>query len=147
MAHYTVTQDNLSELCEAWLEARDQENEAQKRRRELEMKIRALVGASRDIEGTYAVVVGPYTIKVVSRAEREVNTDMVFQIAYENGLTKHLPALFFWSAEINKEAWRRADERITGLLERALTLKFKQHSFNISKAQEAQEELSAAQAT
>lgn len=139
MDRYTRTQESLSELCEAWLEVREREREILQRRRELEMQIRSLINVPPDLEGSYAVVVGPYMIKVASRAEREVDTDLLFEIAYEQGLTKYLPELFFWQAEINREAWRRADERITHLLEAAIKIKFSRPEFYIVKEQEEQE--------
>lgn len=117
-------QDRLIELAEAWFETNRQEDEIRRRRREIEAEIKALMRVSRDPETAHVAVAGPYTIKVAPRPKQVVDTDLVFKIAYENALTKYLPQLFFWDAEVSKEGWRRTDERITKLLEPAISTKY-----------------------
>lgn len=117
-------QDRLIELAEAWFETNRQEDEIRRRRREIESEIKALMDLPRDPETAHVAVAGPYTIKVAPKPKQVVDTDLVFKIAYEHGLTKYLPQIFFWDAEVNKEGWRRTDERITRLLEPAISKKY-----------------------
>ena len=123
--------DNLNELSSLWLAAKEAEKEATEDRRKIEDRIKSLVGFSENSEGTETVDPDQFTIKIVGRIDRKVDSDKLQELAAEHGLTEHLSSLFRWKPEINMSVWKAANEAITGPLAPAITAKPGRPSFTI----------------
>jgi hypothetical protein len=124
--------DDLNELSSMWLAAKQAEAEAMARRREIEDRIKSIVGIAESLEGTETISPDHYTIKIVGRIDRKVDSDKLQELAAEYGLTDHLSSLFRWKPEINMTAWKAADESITKPLAAAITAKPGRPSFSIT---------------
>lgn len=124
--------DNLNELSSLWLAAKEAEKEATEDRRKIEDRIKSLVGFAENSEGTETVDPDQFTIKIVGRIDRKVDSDKLQELAAEHGLTEHLASLFRWKPEINMAAWKAADESITKPLAAAITAKPGRASFTIT---------------
>ncbi len=123
--------DDLNELAAMWLAAKEAEREAIEDRRRIEDRIKSLVGVAETLEGTEIADPDRYTIKIVGRIDRKVDSDKLQELAAEYGLTDHLSYLFRWKPEINMAAWKAADESITKPLSSAITAKPGRPSFTI----------------
>lgn len=53
-----------------------------------------------------------FKVTITERINRKVNSDLLQEIAAENGLTDHLSSLFRWKAEINSKDWRRPQMKV-----------------------------------
>lgn len=124
--------DNLNELSSLWLAAKEAEKEATEDRRRIEDRIKSLAGVSENMEGTETVEPDKFTIKIVGRIDRKVDSDKLQELAAEYGLSDHLSSLFRWKPEINMTAWKAADEAITKPLAAAITAKPGRPSFSIT---------------
>jgi hypothetical protein len=125
----------MKNLENDWIEAKEAERAAVERRRLIEDKILAQVGASND-EGTRTIKVRgeqAYEIKLVTRFTRKVDSDLLQEIAAENNLTSYLPTLFRWKPELNAKAWDKASSEITKPLSGAITTTPGRPSFTITK--------------
>lgn len=123
--------DDLNTLSEMWLAAKEAEKEATEDRRRIEDRIKSLVGVAETLEGTETVDPDRYTIKIVGRIDRKVDSDKLQELAAEYGLTDHLSSLFRWKPEINMAVWKATDEAITKPLAAAITAKPGRPSFTI----------------
>ena len=123
--------DDLNELSEMWLAAKEAEKEATEDRRRIEDHIKSLVGVAETLDGTETVDPDRYTIKIVGRIDRKVDGDKLQELAAEHGLTDHLSYLFRWKPEINMAVWKATDEAITKPLAAAITAKPGRPSFTI----------------
>ena len=123
--------DDLNELAAMWLAAKDAEREAVEDRRRIEDRIKSMVGVAETLEGTEVVDPDRYTIKIVGRIDRKVDSDTLQELAAEHGLTKHLSSLFRWKPELNMAVWKATDESITKPLAAAITAKPGRPSFTI----------------
>lgn len=124
--------DDLNSLSEKWLAAKQAEAEAIAKRRDIEDRIKSVAGISESLEGTEIVSPDHYTIKIVGRIDRKVDSDKLQELAAEYGLSDHLSSLFRWKPEINMTAWKAADEAITKPLAAAITAKPGRPSFSIT---------------
>ena len=86
--------DNLNELSSLWLAAKEAEKEATEDRRRIEDRIKSLVGVAENLEGTETVDPDQFTIKIVGRIDRKVDSDKLQELAAEHGLSEHLFSLF-----------------------------------------------------
>ena len=123
--------DDLNELAILWLDAKENEATWIERRRKIEDRIKSLGGVSENLEGTETLSPDFYTIKIVGRLDRKVDSDKLQNIAIEHGLTEHLSTLFRWKPEVNINIWKQTNEAITKLLAEAITLKPGRPSFQI----------------
>lgn len=119
----------LSDLMQAWLEAKSLEQQAKQARHRLE-----------DAMLQMEVLDPPdsLTIKITPRVKYHVNQDKLQQLAEENGLTEHLTALFRWMPELNLAVWMATDKAITEPLLPAIKAEQGRPSFSITR-QEANE--------
>lgn len=122
----------ISELAAAWLDAKQREASATEDRRAIEDRIKELVRLPDDMDGTETVERDGYTIKIVGRIDRKVNSEQLQELAAEAGLTDHLSSLFRWKPELNVGVWKATDESITGALAPAITAKPGRASFAIT---------------
>lgn len=116
-----------------WLEAKELERQATERRRMIEDELIKQLCISETQEGVTTATIDNYTIKITSRLNRKVDTDLLQQIAAENGLDAHLSTLFRWSADLSVKSWKQADPAITGPLSAAITVTPGRPSFAITK--------------
>ena len=123
--------DDLNTLSEMWLAAKEAERQAIEDRRRIEDRIKSLVGVAETLEGTETVEPDKFTIKIVGRIDRKVDSDKLQELAAEYGLTEHLSSLFRWKPEVNMAAWKAADPSITKPLSAAITAKPGRPSFTI----------------
>lgn len=124
--------NHLSSLADEWIIAKDEESRAINRRRDVEDKLRSLIGIPDSLEGTETVKPDGYIIKVTGRINRKVNADKLQEIASESGLSEHLSSLFRWKPEINMTLWKAADPAITTPLLGAITSEPGRPSFSIT---------------
>ena len=124
----------LSALAHEWMSAKEAESEATKQRRKLEDQMLSMIGVSETEEGAVsAEASGGYKIKISSRMNRKVDSDLAQEIAIELGLTDHLQTLFRWTPALNMAAWKNTDPSITGPLSKAVTTKPGRPSFKIER--------------
>jgi hypothetical protein len=134
----TFIDDNpLPKLCSDWLSAKQDEKEANDRRRDIESKIASLLGTPENLEGTetHNLDCG-YKVKVIGRMNHKIDGDALQEIAAENGLTEQLSRLFRWKPDLNMAAWKSADKNITTPLLGAITTTPGKPSFSIEKKDE-----------
>ena len=126
-----------SELCELWMQAKEDEKTAIEHRRAYEDKLLSLIGVAENFEGTEnAEAPGGYKIKITGRMSRKVDSDKLQELAAEHGLSEHLSSLFRWKPDIDAKAWKAADESITRPLMGAITTTPSRASFTITKEQQ-----------
>jgi hypothetical protein len=115
----------FDDMVDAWREAKEDEREAQERRREIEDEITVMLAIKSDLDGT----VTHGALKITGRIDRKVDAERLQELATANGLSEHLRSLFRWKPEINQAAWKAADESITRPLLGAVTSKPGRPSF------------------
>jgi len=123
---------DLNELAAQWLAAKQREVDATAERRYIEDRMKSLIGVSDNLEGTETASPDHYTIKIVGRIDRKVDSEKLQEIAAAHGLIDHLSSLFRWKPEVNMAAWKAADESITRPLAAAITAKPGRPSFSIT---------------
>lgn len=123
---------DMNELSKMWLIAKENEAAAMGDRRKIEDRIKELAKIAEDLEGTETVSPDHFTIKIVGRIDRKVDSDKLQELAAEAGLTEHLSRLFRWTPEINMALWKASDESITKPLAGAITAKPGRPSFKIT---------------
>ncbi len=133
MSHFESLSDDLDELADIWVKLKEAERVATDDRRKIEDRIKSLVGVAENFEGTETADPVHYTIKIVGRIDRKVDSEKLQQLASEAGLTDHLSRLFRWTPEINMTLWKAADISITRPLAGAITAKPGRASFKITK--------------
>jgi hypothetical protein len=120
-------------IYQDWIEAKDAEAKAIERRRELEDQMVSEFGIEENLDGTKTVKDGDYTVKIIGRLNRSVNSETLQELAAWHGLSEHLPNLFRWKPEINMTLWKAADAKITSALAGAITTKPGRPSFTITQ--------------
>lgn len=125
--------DDLNQLAMMWLGQKEAERRAVEQRREIEDRMKSLIGVAENLDGTETASPSEYTIKISGRIDRKVDAEMVQELAAEHGLNDHLASLFRWKPEVNLSAWKAADESITKPLAKAITAKAGRPSFSITK--------------
>jgi hypothetical protein len=123
--------NDIEYLVREWEASKTDESEATARRRRFEDLIVAALEIPESLEGTENFDVGSYKLKIVGRLNRKVDSEMLVQIAEENGLSDHLSSLFRWKAEMNVTVWKAASEAITRPLLDAVTTEPGRPSFSI----------------
>lgn len=114
---------NIEKLAFEIMLAKNAEDEAVARRRDLEDQLRESLKVSDDLDGTQTERHGSATIKITGRINRTIDSDKLQELAAEAGLTDHLRHLFRWKPSIDMKAWKAADENITAPLASAITAK------------------------
>lgn len=120
-------------LYQEWLDAKETERAAIERRRYIEDELRVRFDVPETLEGTENIDDEGFTVKIVGRIDRKVDSDLVQELAAEAGLSEHLSSLFRWKPELNMAAWKAADESITRPLAGAITAKPGRPSFQITR--------------
>lgn len=123
-------------LMQQWLEAKQAEQAAINTRRKLEDEMIDALNLQSFTDGTFNHEAEGFKAKVTARLTRSVDSDLLQEIAAENGLTEHIGRLFRWKPSIDLNAWKAADSSITKPLEAAITTKAGRPSFSITKTDE-----------
>lgn len=123
----------IIQLADAWRMAKEAEIKSIEVRRKLEDELSNLIEVDSTHEGTINCDIGGYSIKIVSRMNRKVDSEMLQEIAAENGLSEHLYDLFRWKPDIDMKAWKAADQSITSVLSQAITTTAGRPSYSITK--------------
>lgn len=118
-------------LAELWIQAKEAERIAIETRRDLEDKMSALFGIAETDEGTQNYERDGYKIKIVSRLNRKVDSDMVQEIAAEIGVTDKLGDLYRWKAEVNANEMKKMPDEIRVALAKAVTVTPGRPSYSI----------------
>lgn len=124
---------NINELAKMWLEEKEAEREAIENRRIIEDQIKIIAEINDALSGTELVSASEFVVKIVGRIDYKVDSDMLQDLAFEHGISYHLPSLFRWKTEINMSAWKAADAEITKPLSGAITAKPGRPSFAITR--------------
>lgn len=122
--------DDIKTLTAEWIRLKEVERQAVDERRQIEDLLMCMVNSKQ--EGSATTKAGGYQIKVTTRLNRRINSDLLQDIAAENGLTDHLSTLFRWKPDINMSAWKAADPSITEPLLDAITTTEGRPIFNIT---------------
>ncbi len=128
-----MTMPSLEVWADIWAQAKQDEADAIKRRREAEDHMLSLIGIAESAEGTTNAEAPGFKIKVVARIDRKVDGDLAQELAAKHGLEAHLSALFRWKPELNKSQWDHAAQSIRDALAPAITAKPGRPSFVITK--------------
>ena len=127
--------DTIETLSIAWMTFKEAERIATEDRREIEDKLLKLIAIKKP-DGTETIKSDSFVIKVTSRIDHKINSDMLQELAFEYGLTDHLSRLFRWKPEINMTAWKASEPSITQPLMMAITDKPARPSFSITKKED-----------
>ena len=123
-------------IYDLWLMAKENERAAVEERRILEDQLTKDLMISETQEGSNSYDLDGFRIKVTCRMNRTIDSEMLQEVAAEEGLSEHLPDLFRWKPEINMKAWKAADASITGPLLQAVTTKPGRPSYSIESIEE-----------
>ena len=114
--------DALKDGMKAWLEAKQIEQDAMDKRREIEDYITTqILALSEEFEGSQSLSLDEYKLTVTGRMNRKVDADRVQELAREHGFAAALEDLFSWKADVRMTEWKRADPSITNVLAEAIT--------------------------
>lgn len=116
-----------SALADEWRRAKEAEASAVEKRRAIEDELIAMYGIEDHMEGTQK----HDNFKVTCRLTRKVDSDLLQEIAAENGTSEHLSTLFRWTPAINMTLWKATSPEITKPLEAAITVKPGRPSFKL----------------
>ncbi len=123
-------------IYQDWIDAKAAEKAAIDRRREIEDQLVEELDLDPAHEGTLNFDFDQYKVKIVTRLNESVNSDLLQELAQEAGIYEHLSTLFRWKPEINKKAWKDADPAITAALADAITIKSSRPTFTIMQEEE-----------
>jgi hypothetical protein len=121
----------LSELMKAWKTHKAREQAAQDARREIEDEIKRLLNYDETKEGTQLHKDSDLKMTISNRFSKKIDSDLLQEIAAENGTNQSLSYLFNWKPSIDAKAWKAADQSITTPLLRAIETKPGRPSFKI----------------
>lgn len=123
----------MNDLFERWVEAKEYERVAQIKRKEIEDQLAEVLKIDAAQDKSQTLREGDFVIKVTTRLNRKVDSDLLQDLAAKAGVSEHLSVLFRWKPEINTTAWKAAAENITKPLLGAITTTPGRPSFNITK--------------
>lgn len=122
----------MSDLYDRWINAKEAERVAVEIRRAIEDELFAQFDVG-DAEGSTTINRDGYKVKVTTRYNRKIDSDLLQEIAAENGFTDYLSTLFRWKPDLDMKAWKAADVYITDILANAITTTPGRPSFSITK--------------
>lgn len=103
-----------------WMIIKNVEREAVAKRREIEDEMLRQLQVD-DVEGSQTLKREGFKVRVTNRYNRKVDSDLLQDIATEEGLDHLLPVLFRWKPEIKLKEWQSADESAKQKLAQAIT--------------------------
>ncbi len=132
MTEHDKLPDDLNTLSSLWMAAKQAEADATADRRKIEDQITEMIDLDMQKEGTTTLKASGFSVKITTRLTRKIDSDLVQEIAAENGLSLYLPRLFRWKPEINAIAWKGAPNDVTAVLSKAITTTAGRPSYSIS---------------
>ena len=129
-----MNDNSIETLLSDWEGFKEAETVAARKRREIEEKLHDLLGHNGLGSKTFNRP-SDYKITVTNGVTRQVDNDMLQDIAAEHGLTKHLGELFRWKPSIDLAAWQLADHRVKDILGEAITTKPSRPQFKITRTE------------
>lgn len=124
---------DIEQLALEWKRAKETETDAAQERREVEDEMVRLLEINSEREGTVNFDLAGYEIKIVSRFNRKVDTDLLQQLSAEFDLEQFIYALFRWKADVDMKAWKASPDHVTKILSQAVTTTAGRPSFSITK--------------
>jgi len=121
----------LEAMLVEWRVAKQLEQEAIRRRRDIEDGIKAVIGFDESREGNVALPFDGGRVVVTARLDRKVDGTLVRQLAVENHLEDWLDRLFRWKPELEVRAWKKAPEYVTQVFAPAITTKPGRATFSL----------------
>ena len=122
------------DLFESWLTAKAIEKAAVATRRKVEDRLAKELKVPEDLDGTFKQEApGGYTVKIIGRMTRKVDSEKIQEIAAEQGTSEHIQNLFSWKPTIIVSAWEHSDASITTPLLAGITTTPSRPSFTITK--------------
>lgn len=123
---------DIKQLSRDWIELKEMERIATENRRIVEDQIMKHLSIQETMEGTANHTIDDFQIKVVGRMNRKVDSELLQELAAENGLTDHLSSLFRWKADLNKAVFEATSKDIVQPLLPAITTTPGRPSFSIT---------------
>jgi len=123
----------LERLLVEWRVAKQLEQEAVLRRRNIEDEIKAAIGFDEGREGSETLPFHGGRVVITARLDRKVDGTLVRQLAAENHLEDWLDRIFRWKPELEVRAWKKAPEYITQTFAPAITTKPGRATFSLEK--------------
>lgn len=120
------------DLCESWINTKNDEARAQERRRAIEDQLFQLLNINSATDGTKTEQIGDLECKVTTRLSRKIDAELAQEIAAEYGLQDQLGIVFRWKPDLNLTAWKSASEETKSQLIKAITTTASRPSFSIS---------------
>ena len=121
----------LERLLIEWRVAKQLEQEATLRRRNIEDEIKAAIGFDESREGSEALPFDGGRVVITARLDRKVDGTLARQLATENHLEDWLDRLFRWKPELELRAWKKAPEYVTQAFAPAITTKPGRATFSL----------------
>jgi len=132
------TTPTLYNLLVEWRVAKQLEQEATHRRREIEDQIKAFIGFDENREGNVALPFDGGRVVVTARLDRKVDGTLARQLAAENHLEDWLDRIFRWKPELEVRAWKKAPEYITQTFAPAIITKPGRATFALEERKETE---------
>ena len=120
-------------VYERWIQAKEEEAIAIKKRREIEDEITKKIAITNEWEGSYSYKSPGYKIIVKRAFTRKVDDKKLTAITNEYGLQDYLSTLFRWKPEINLKAWKDTEPSVIDKLAQAVTTTPGRVSFKIEE--------------
>ena len=127
------TTPTLNALLEQWRAAKQEEQTATRRRREIEDEIKVFIGFDEGREDSVALPLDGGRVTITARLDRKVDAQLARQLAAENHLEDWLDRIFRWKPELELRAWKKAPEHITQVFAPAITTKPGRATFSLEK--------------
>ena len=130
------TDSFLERLLVEWRVAKQLEQEAVLRRRNIEDEIKAVIGFNEGREGSETLPFHGGRVVITARLDRKVDAQLARQLAAENHLEDWLDRIFRWKPELEVRAWKKAPEYVTQAFAPAITTKPGRATFSLEKGDE-----------
>jgi len=132
------TTPTLNALLEQWRAAKQEEQAATRRRREIEDEIKVFIGFDEGREDSVALPLDGGRVTITARLDRKVDAQLARQLAAENHLEDWLDRIFRWKPELEVRAWKKAPEYITQTFAPAITTKPGRATFAFEERKETE---------
>jgi len=112
---------NATQLAKAWLTAKNEEKEANKKRIEIENELLNLPNFESDV----------YKIKCTQKNTIKIDTENLLDLSRMNDLDMWINKAFRWKPEINKAVYDTLDDHVKNIYGQAITEAPAKPSFTI----------------
>ena len=126
----------LQVLASDWLIAKDAEHQAVANRRAIEDRISELLRIDAAADGQSTHKTEAYAVKVTTRLNRKVDSELIQEVAAEHGLSHLLYSVCRWKPELDMKVWKSLEPQAQAVLAKAITTTAGRPSFSIAINQE-----------